>query len=395
MPNPTDLTQEELLGVAERIDRALRRRHLLPFQSLQYRLGEAGRKRVHPIALQRALTALARRPTRRSTVAHALQPWILEPYIYASPELSKAEADAELSSRRSEVEYIAGVNWDSGFQELIRAVEKHTGNLRPLKVDYPIEDTPLADPHRIQSSQQVYHLRRTRERPVYLWATQRSNWIHPMDPALWQFLSRCAEDGARPLVLARYIDPATFVLFKALHVQGLQYYAMWIPDSEYSRTASTAERLGWFYVQPPEKKTAHPIFGQLRRSVEHLSGTPWEDARSAIEAAIQAGLGAVNRSIAVDPLLAWAREERVSLPLPWLQTLERWSIWLQGRPLQLPSKGKRKSTSPPADQKPSSTAPASKHPTPQTGSELDGAVDQESHGFGRKTTITRVPLRLR
>lgn len=391
----TDLTKGELLGIADRLDRAFQRRSLLPLQSLQYRLGEAGQNRVHPYALRRALRALARPVRSKSTAPQPLQPWTLEPWLYASPSLSASEAVALAEEHRPDLQRLAMVDWHQSFEQFIAAITQSAGPVDDLRVPgiEPVE-APLAADLRVPGYSRVLRHQGAGPSNVHLWITQQAHWIHPDDPRLWTFLASCLRDEAVPLVIARAIDPATFPLFKALRVHGLQYYGMWSTAEVREFVTNLPDRLGWFYLNPVEQAAQHRLFEQLPKALlSQSSSVRAAPVREALEQSVALGLGEAGPD-KTERLLTWARESKVALPDAWQETLQRWIAWSQGGALRLPRESGRRAT---AVQRPGGGShDVRPNPTAQEGTtEAAPPKEKETRGFGRETQVSRVAIRLR
>jgi hypothetical protein len=389
----SDLTREEVLRIAERVDRALERRSVLPIQSLQYRLGEVENKRVHPHALRRLLNTVSRPVRSKSTVGQELQPWVPYPNVYVSPSLSASEARAAAERQQGAIEKIGAANWGQAFDLFVEAVHQSTGQLTVLRepvLDH--EAAPLAYNVAIRSESRILRHEGDGVSPVHLWITQDTRWIHPDDHRLWAFLASCLEAHAMPLIIARLIDPATFPLFKALGVRGMQYYGMWSTEEIRKSLGEVTNELGWFYLNSAEKAREHRIFEQLPRSLESLSGKALHHPVSdSIQEAIGLGLAAPGPD-ATTRLLTWAESTELPLPEAWQETLERWITWQNGSPVQRPKLSRKKTL---RDGPPAAVDSGARHQQPATTPVEQAPATDEPRGFGRKTTITRVPLRLR
>lgn len=389
----SDLTREEVHRIAERIDRALQRRPVLPIQSLQYRLGEVGNKRVHPRALKRVLDTISRPLRSKSTVRRELQPWVPHPNLYVAPSLAASEARAAAERQQEAIEKIGATDWEPAFDLFVEAVQQSTGPLTVLREPVLEHDAaPLAGNTTIGSASRILQYEGDSNSRIHIWITQDTRWIHPDDHRLWAFLASCLEAHATPLVIARLIDPATFPLFKALGVRGAQYYGMWSTRQIRESLQEATDELGWFYLNTAEQANQHRVFEQLSRSIESLSGKVLDQPVSdSINEAVGLGLAAPGPD-ATARLLAWAGSTELPLPERWQETLERWINWQNGSPLQRP-KLSRQNT--PRARPPLSVNSQPPHLEPPTGPANSPDIDDEPRGFGRKTTITRVPLRLR
>jgi hypothetical protein len=210
----------------------------------------------------------------------------------------------------------------------------------------------------------------------------------PDDPRLWELLIRCAEEGARLLVIARYIDPTTFVLFSALGVRGLQFYCMWGPEGEWEDLARTSERLGWFNIKNSGNAGEHRILSQIPAAYDYLAGTDWDPAaREAVRFAEAVGLaqpdGTSNARV-----LEWARQVPLDLTERWNVTMAHRLAWETGAPL--PRELQRHLLAREDRRKPTAQQPPRPKRAPRQPEE---AARLEGRGFGRETSVERLPIR--
>jgi hypothetical protein len=379
-------THEELIQVTQRIQLALGRRPLLPFQSLQYRLAEVGQSRAHPIQLRAALRLLGARSARRSRAAVRNHPWEPLRDLFASSELSWRAAQSLAKSRADTLASLSSLDWDSGMKRIANFLANEVSGLQPLeRGTLPPHPVVLAANHVFNGFSEVF-VAEGSARPVHVWLTEEAGWLGPNDPRLWAFLNSCRMNQARALVVARYIDPASFVLFKVLGVRGLQYYNVWAPDRLAARTAEDAEELGWFKVKPASAAKSHPLFGKIASAIEYLVKTEASsEANAAVDLAVRLGLSE-SMHAQTHALRTWAEQSPCPMPDRWIGTIRKWETWEQlDSTLTLPSellaeKQTMRSNLKAAEQR-LKTSP------------LGEAVSSRSRK--ENPTVSRVPIRLR
>jgi hypothetical protein len=383
-----DLTGDELAAISHRLELAFRRRPLLPLQSLQYRLGETGHPRVHPYALKRALGALARKTTTRGGRGLPNRPWEVAPFVFASGDLGKREVLELFREHEAHFDTLASCDWESGHTSFIDAVSDYVGSLGELERPAPAADSPLDSERLIRGTGRFYRLGPNGAGPeIRLWIIQQVDWLQPDDPHLWQALEACQKQHSRLLIIARCIDPTTFVLLKALGVRGLQFYNMWTPQLDRGRVAAAADHLGWFTVKGSHEAPAHRILGQLLGALKYLSqSSPELDVQMEISRASSAGL--MTGSLPVTAaLVEWAERSSLELPEAWINTIRRFQIWAGDTPLRV-----RSADTATRPVRPSSKGAERAQPLEKSG-QAPTTEGGESVSAKRSTTISRVPVR--
>jgi hypothetical protein len=383
--NTYDLTATEIGTIARRLDLALGRRPLLPLQSLQYRLGETGQRRIHPDALKRALPQLTQSEKAESVGGNSAFVRQIAPLLFTSADLDHSTGSLLLAERSPDLDTLARCDWTAGFAEFEEALATYTGRLAEVDTSESLDSRSLSDLQTVQHQSRVYRLT---EFPagseIRIWATQDPDWLMADDPRLWANLEYCRAAGAHLLIIARKIDTASFVLFKALGIRGLQYFNMWAPQADRARVSAASDRLGWFSIKGGKEAHSHQIFNKnLGTTLATLRNARWEpDVLLALDMASTAGLAYTGKRVTAE-LLAWAEEAPLGLPEKWINTIRRYLAWTADTPLRSPpgtvSALKRSRSHPSARKNPLST-PA-------------GEAKERAEGSKRDTIVTRVPVR--
>lgn len=371
-----DLSQSEIDGVARRVMSALQRRPLLTLQSLQYRLGETGQQRIHPYKLHRALQTLSQKSgTNAGALFHEA-----EPYLFVSAELEDTKVSALRSDLNSDITHIADCDWKAGFAGFTEALANHVGELYPIPARPTPAAAPLSDTRAVDGQSQVFHTAPKGVPAVYVWVTQEPQWLISDDPRLWEMVEYCRDRDARLLVLARYIDPASFVLFKALGIRGLQFYNMWAPPAVSARMRTASDRIGWYNVKGSPEGHSHKVLGQVRSALTHLQGYPWTaEISAAVDLARDIGMTTATQPVIAE-LVCWAERCPLDVPRNWINTLRRHLAWKSDIPLAITASDL-------------TVAKQSRRRGKPTGPEAPPTVQQTTSGQPPMTTVSRVPVR--
>lgn len=380
-----DLSEEEVGRIRHRLALAFGRRPLLPLQSLRYRLGETGQLRVHPYALKRVLGAVSRKPGLGAVRGTPDRPWEVAPFVFASGELKKADLAALAREHEPDFDLIAGCKWEEGANGFVQAISEHVGELEEVSASPSAADDSLDGERLIRGHSGFYRLRpEMRSSEIRIWVTQQIDQLGPDDPRLWAVLKSCQEADARLLIIARYIHPTSFVLFKALGVRGLQYYNFWAPRQYPTRLKTAADELGWFSVKGSREAPAHRILQQLTGTVKYLLQSeihaPVERAVSLAEDASLAE-GSLPVTTA---LIGWAEHAPVELPDAWLETIRRFQAWNSDTPFRI-------ARTPVARRIPS--ARSKRNDRAEAPVQTAVAEAAENPPVRRGTTVSRVPIR--
>jgi hypothetical protein len=385
MSNEHDLQEDELAGFARRLELAFKRRQVLPTQSIQYRIGETGQRRIHPYALKRILDSIASARAGEDQRADFPIAREVASSVYTAPTVDPEDAKELLEDRASDFRHLGTADWETGYAGLVAAISDNVGGLDPLPYDISPVQARLAGAWVLPAYSRAWQAQHTGK--VCLWITQEPGWLCADDPRLWKIVHECCTTGARLLIISRYIDPSAFVLFKALGIRGLQYYHMWVAQREQARIATASERLGWFGIKGQEQAPKHRAMQQISGALAYLTSTTWEPAtQRAVDEAESAGLvGAAPDAVLTTNLVRWAEKTSLALPDKWVETVRRLSVWRGQVPLQVRTNSssvrpKRSRTKQP---KPESQ----KRETPPETLNAGTAASE------RRTTISRVPVR--
>lgn len=392
MPEPQslDLRRDEVAQLARRIDLAFRRRQLLPLQSLHYRIGEKGRPKVHPYELHRVLQALSRTPGTKSTAPAPMQPWKLSEHLFACPDLSADEACALAIEHEADFARLSDVDWSKGFEDLIDALRQTLSGLSALGAP-EIRLVPLTSEYNISAYSQIFQISAGGGSKVNLWVTQDPERLMSDDPRFWAFMSDCLAANARPMIIARSIDAAMFVLFKALGVRGVQHFSVWAPQDDAVALVQVSERIGWLNVKAGSKVSEQSFLNQVSGGFDYLRQTEWSsETGDALQLATSLRLHQESTHGAVS-LLQWAEATPLTLPAGWVNTVRRWVAWTTSEPLRIQNKRRLLEEQPRRSPKPkpkSIPAPRIETVNPALSTGADSP-----RGYGRETTVSRLPVR--
>ena len=390
-----DLTDQELDGIASRIDKLFERKAALPIHALQYRLGEVGRKKIDARAIARALAELTNNQRPRKGKIGTPGPQCFEQGILVSPSTTRGEssrsAERALEVLREIVEGTAG----PPTQPLIEKLEQQSLHAELSERDDLNILRPLAKAARFTATTRVLHIPVTPAGPTSIWVSHDLEGIYPDDWRLWRFLIDCVDRDARPLLFARKISPATFPLLKLLTAFGLQYYSFHVAESAAAQIKQTRETIGWFHTADSAYMSQHKVCDQLVKEIvaptNYDRSTAVQDlivvgARYGLTNSHQAGAAALHR---------WATETGVHISNGWSRTTSRWVVFSAYKRRGSTSLLQSDAEIPPKPLDDRDTRPIRELSAPVTTRPQPEAEKEPERGFGRKTQRIRVPLVLR
>lgn len=378
---PKAITQQDLADVAHRLALAFSRRTVLPLQSLQYRLGETGSPRIEPRLLIPAIRALQR---ERGAAAIG-RPWLVAPGLYASPEFEHGEAIEAATAAGEALDRLAAVDWEAGFAGFVAdLVAARPGGAVEMQMRL-VSPTLLAGVRGITALETTLAWE-TDGGPLRAWVTQEAPVLHPDDARLWAFLEASTRCGAYPVVVARKVHPALFVLLKRLAARAYESHVFWAASDQQDEAQRASDAVGWFPVRDGHhRRVKKSPLDQLRALDLRGLEAPAAERERLLAAAREEGMmtegGAVRLS-------AWAARRDVAMPEGWQQTVRRWAAIVrqpeirfdESAPPRMPAK--RGSPAPSATLTPSPPEAPTGNDRPASG-----------RGFGRETTVSRVPVR--
>lgn len=377
--------QEQAFAALRRINSALAKWGVLPSHSLQYRLGETGQPRVHiePRLLARTLASLK----RPEAVPLASHPWELADQLFACAEFNAEEAQRETGARKPDLKVIADAGWHEGFTDLVSSTAEALGDSSVLQPVREISCSVLAGNTTVPAYDSLIQTKGSNGTRIDVWMVQGSDWIHPDDWRLWNFLATCENADTRPIILARRLHPGLFALFKALDLRGLQTHAMVAREEEHADVAPAAERLGWFLTRHNQQLVSKGPFSALKTSVDYLSETRWtQSSRTALARALALGLHEPS-SRAAERLAEWTRSSPLADLESWSERVFRWADWETNppEPLEPEEAGDARQRRSRSEQDRAAGPPRS---IPRSGTPSPKAPVEQ-----RTTTVTRVPVR--
>lgn len=376
----SDLTEDELDVLANRIDTVLSRYRAIPLHALQYRLGEVGKNRIEPHLLERALVELRnnRRPRRGRAAAG---PWWTPNGLLTSRDLAREEAEVVAESIQPLVSEFAASLQPQTIDALSTTLSDHVQNDHDHTFLPTVGPVLLARRIAVMTEDRIWRLHAS-GRPALTWVTHEPDWIYPNDSRLWAFLSRCSQERAQPVVLARKLAVGCFPMFKALGVRGLQYYSTIVADADLARARQLRNELGWSHVAAMSTFKDSQVVQHLQAAAR-TAASPTPEADRAIADAIQRRFA--TSAPAPGDLLKWWEASELHLPRPVRHAFERWEAWRAFRP----SRSRSAAAAPDLATDSSETSEDrrvddAKPPAAPSSPELM---------FGRKTRVIRVPLR--
>lgn len=386
-----DGTHDSVTSAVNRIDAAFQRRPVMPLQSLQYRLGETGQPRhqVEARLLKRIMNVL----THRGRRAKPLQPWEVDDDLFAGPDLTAREARAAARECHNDLQVLATADWDTGFEAFAAAVAEAMDSGIATVPPHRISPARLAGSLEIPGFEARFRSDNSGGSPVDLWICHEPSWLHPDDPRLWAFLLECLDLDSRPLILARRFHPAAFALFEFLRIRGLQTHSAIAPEQNSEELTEAAGRIGWFFVTNMTKLREKGPLGSISSNSAHMRASSWDPrSRDALLDAQATGLMESTSGTATR-LAEWTEHVDLRESDLWMRTVRRWVAWEAEpssefeRATLLATSAKKRAP----ERRPSATKPATASPPEAPLS----SPPSERRGYGRETTITRVPFRIR
>jgi len=329
-------------------------RPLLPFLGLQYGLCEIGPRRFDPRVLANRLSSLE--STQQTLRRVAKQ-------VYAVHDASTADTQSLLDDLTDLSSQIAAdlkdatstIASDLAKRLSVTITREEKGRTEILSSDVSVQEPSLF----LESA--------SNHQTRLIWISHEFDWLYPTDHRFWRFLGEASATGAAPLIIARKVAPATFVLCKAFGAKALQYYGL-ITRGHLSNDGKRRALMFRFpQILDPAILAAHRVWDHVELITEPTNQTAENPAL----------LNALSRKFAaVDPtpseLLEWYAEyPELELPSEWIEGVK---AWIDG-----PSATSADSQRPRARQR-SRSAPT------------HADEGREEPIFGRKTEISRVPI---
>jgi hypothetical protein len=347
----------------------------MPWFALQYRLSEVGQPHTDPRLLLTTARELALRPKQLDPADYPREPL---PGVFVSPNTVDAEVDS-LTSRV--IDQLEAINAETIVSVSLEALLPSTVTVQHVEENVELLGEPpgyqrivLTTTADFLSGNEVWSL----------WFSHDAKWIYPDDPRLFAHLAYCAERNLRPIVVARKIAPPTFVLFKAIGIIGLQYYAYIVRDGAIDRLRVAIDDLGWTNTISAQALQRHAFRGRIDGALEMLP-SGWQRASRILRACPPKKLLAARDN---DPraLLEWLASPEMTLVIPtrWKQTVSRWSALEKSRRRRKPTLEQSSS-----HEQAAQASSTSKEARP---SDNGGAAPTI---FGRGTEKSRIPIRNR
>lgn len=343
---------------------AMRARPALPFYGLQYRLCEVGPHRLDPRELRDGLTKLSGTPT--GVVEYCKG-------IYSDPGAVREATTKTAQSVQDVLDKLSRLDSTAVFSRFVKLISDHVDGRLLYRSPHsrPRTLTPVSQ---VSARDTVLEIKRPNARPVRLWVSFDPEWIYPYDDRLWAFLRDCAQEDIHPTVFARKIAPSTFPLFKALDVFGIQYYAWLSPDRCNETLLRAVDTTGLPLLQRLSPLIGGRAIDLIERAV---AGRPHHGisdlSRHAILAAESYGL-MQQTTATLDALITWSAITESPLPDAWRSGIAKSAL--------------------PDHMDRTVRAPLRRHTRADSTPATTNIGDEKILGFGRKTKVTRVPMRV-
>ena len=299
------------------------------------------------------------------------------PGVYSNPAAEQKPDEKAAYRVARTIKKVAAIDSVSAFNELVDIVKKRVEG-QPSRGSTQQQNRSLTPLAQITATNTVIDIPRPHMSAVRIWVSFDPEWIFPNDNRLWTFLVECANHNAHPVVFVRKIAPSTFPLFKALGIFGVQYYAWIVPDGTTQTIYRDTDKAGF----PPLRTLA--LLG---------NGEPYEHLDRAVDGRPQEDVGSIFHQAVVDA-------KSCGLIQPETATLDGLLNWAEASTeIRLPDswrKGIEQSTSPDRLDR-TVRAPMRRRTHDDTREDQVGSEEKPTGipGFGRRTTVTRVPLPFR
>ena len=309
-----------LLEVRDRLTRLLDRIPCVPYAAVRYRLGEVGRQRVDSVTLDYALAELANEQNPQEDIEPG--PWEPLPGIYATSRETSRKALALADEATTDLALVEPLVAVPVFEMLLAALS----DLLPHAL--PGDRTSLPPTSRQDEAKRdalfsgVPVSGSTR---ATVWVSHALDHLLPDDPRLWFAIQQGAERDERLFVVARAISPATFPLFRALGVQGVQYYSVLGERAPSDELAQAIARLGWIHARSVDTLRETSFAAQFKAAAKRIADAPavQPHMQQALRDAAIAKLHVERNTIA---WLRWAEAAVTTLTISdrWFNTMSTW-----------------------------------------------------------------------
>ncbi|HET7552793.1 MAG TPA: hypothetical protein VFK04_15980 [Gemmatimonadaceae bacterium] len=219
--------------------------------------------------------------------------------------------------------------------------------------------------------------------PIKIWFTADADWLYPSDPRLWRFLQECSVTKSGAVVVARKVPLMLLALFKALEIRVVQYYAYLVSDEDFHATEALKTESGWATLTTTSRLAETPFVTQLRNASKAVAtASTVSRVTEAVRTAQEFGF-VTGETITPVRLLEWWDSIPLDCPRPTRIEIQRWADWSEYHP---PSR--RIAFEPSSHDTPSLRDESSNDEEPTADPD-----HRTQDGFGRATTVARVPIR--
>jgi hypothetical protein len=300
--------------------------------------------------------------------------------MYVDHELPQDEVQDVVATKLPKLVSLVGLLNPRASLEL---AERFTPERHATTQQFESKSADIASDLAVDASSHITSIEPAKGTPIKIWFTADADWLYPSDPRLWRFLQECSITKGGAVVVARKVPLMLLALCKALEIRVVQYYAYLVSDADFHATEALKTELGWATLTTASRLAETQFVTQLRNASKAVATASTvsrvtEAVRVAQELALMTG-----EAITPVRLLEWWDSIPPDCPRPTRIEIQRWADWSEYRP-------------------PSRRIPfePSLHDTPPLRDEIGNAEEltadpdhRTQHGFGRATTVARIPIR--
>lgn len=311
MPSPQ---LSDLQYVQKRLKLAFKRRSVLPYHALLYRLTEVGQNRFDMRKLGMVINALAEIPDgliRRDS-------------LFFHPAIGDGDLEQRVAEAKVILSNIATTADATTLTSAAAQIKRLVKNAHIYPSTIQASPTLLTSTIKVERPSLFLHLRRRKSLSVLCWLSNELSWIYPDDPRLWSLLDESTKVASIPLIVARKVAPVTFPLLKAVGAFALQYYLP-LSSKENRDLFDRASLLGWPRMIPVMHLAEQPIVARLLSFMEHpADAAPNYNEPKATKAVQDAVVNGFTSNITRDALVSWSEAVGL-LPKGWIESVVDWT----------------------------------------------------------------------
>jgi hypothetical protein len=300
--------------------------------------------------------------------------------MYVNHELPQDEAQDVVATKLPKLVSLVGLLNPRASLELAErfAPERHA-----TIQQFESKRADIASDLAVDASSHITSIEPAKGTPIKIWFTADADWLYPSDPRMWRFLKECSATKSGAVVVARKVPLMLLALCKALEIRVVQYYSYLVSEEDFHATEALKTELGWATLTTASRLVETQFATQLRNASKAVATASTvsrvtEAARAAQEFGFVTG-----EAITPVRLLEWWDSIPLDCPRPTRTEIQRWADWSEYSP---PSR--RIAFEP------------SLRDTPPLRDDISNAEEptadpdhRTQYGFGRATTVARVPIR--